>query len=252
MPEKTTWRLIELETHPAAENMALDEACLESVAAGKSPPTIRFYRWNPSAVSIGYFQALSQEVYAENCRKKNIDIVRRQTGGGAVYHDAAGEITYSIIAAENQFPKSIGESYQLICQSLINGLSLLGLSAAFAPINDVTVNGQKISGNAQTRRKGVLLQHGTILYDVDVDTMFDVLNVSKEKIKDKFIQSVYKRVTSIRRERDVSFEQAYTAIQKGFTHDKTIASGHWTPWELARSTELATEKYANDKWTNLR
>jgi lipoate-protein ligase A len=232
--------------------MALDEACMEAVASSKAKPTIRFYRWKPSAVSIGYFQALEQEVHLEKCRERSVDVIRRRTGGGAVYHDFNGEITYSIVGPENLFASAIGESYVQICQGLIDGLSLLGLNAQFAPVNDVTVNGFKISGNAQTRRNGVLLQHGTVLFDVDADTMFELLQVSKEKARDKFIQSVYKRVTSIRHERDVSFEQAYSAIKAGFTHGKDTSPGSWSETELSRAQELAREKYTQNEWTRMR
>lgn len=250
---KTAWRLIELETRPAAENMALDEACMEAIAANRAPPTLRFYRWSPSAVSIGYFQSLSQEVYLDKCRERGVDVVRRRTGGGAVYHDHAGEITYSILAPEKHFPSGIGESYVHICNYLIKGLSLLGIDAQFAPVNDVVVNGQKISGNAQTRSKGILLQHGTLLFDLDAGTMFDLLNVSKEKIKDKFIQSVNKRVTSVTHQKPgLSIEQVYGAIKSGFVHDKPVHAGAWTPTELERCRELAREKYANPDWTDLR
>ena len=94
------WRIIGLETREAFLNMALDEVCSEAVAARESLPTIRFYRWQPSAVSIGYFQSLEDEVAVDKCKEAGVDVVRRRTGGGAVFHDYEGEITYSVIAPE--------------------------------------------------------------------------------------------------------------------------------------------------------
>src|SRR3989338_1614152 len=99
------WRLIELEQHDAYTNRAIDEAVSEGVASGTSPPTIRFYTWKPSAVSIGYFQSLADEVDLKRCMDAGVNWVRRRTGGGAVYHDQLGEITYSVIAPEREFPK---------------------------------------------------------------------------------------------------------------------------------------------------
>src|SRR5208282_4253098 len=105
-----------------------------------------------SAVSIGTFQSMANEVNVEECNRSNVSYVRRLTGGGAVYHDSNGEITYSVIAPESLFPKNIIESYKVICSWVISGLAILGIKAEFVPINDIVVNGKKISGNAQTRR----------------------------------------------------------------------------------------------------
>lgn len=175
--------------------MAIDEAVIEGIRNGSSPPTIRFFAWEPCAVSIGYFQAIRDEVNLETCRELGIDCIRRWTGDGAVYHDHLGEITYSVIAPANMFPKNIIESYRLICGWLVKALGSLGIEAEFRPVNDILVGNRKISGSAQTRRGGVLLQHGTLLYDLE--TMFSVLNVSRQKISDKMIQSAKERVTCI-------------------------------------------------------
>ncbi|MFA4907257.1 MAG: biotin/lipoate A/B protein ligase family protein [archaeon] len=250
MPDE--WRLIELEIHSASENMALDEACLDEIASGNSPPTIRFYRWKPSAVSIGYFQSIESEVNLDECAKNGIDVVRRQTGGGAVFHDYENEITYSIIAPEKMFPKGITESYREICGFIVSGLEILGLHAEFKPINDVLVNGKKVSGNAQTRRKGVLLQHGTILYGLDLDRMFSVLRVGSEKISDKAIQSVRDRVTSIRDECNSSYGECLSAIESSFIEGKTHYFSPWTSAELLRAKELAEKKYSAREWNYLR
>ncbi len=121
---------------------------------------------------------------------KGIDVVRRRTGGGAVYHDEHGEITYSLIAPEGLFSKDIRASYRDICGCIIEGLASLGIAAEFRPINDVTVNGRKISGSAQTRRQGILTQHGTVLYAIDRDTMFSVLRPSAKKLADKPVRLI--------------------------------------------------------------
>ena len=138
--------------------------------AEDSVPVLRLYGWKPSAVSIGYFQSLEEEVDVKKCKKAGIDVVRRLTGGGAVLHEH--ELTYSFIT--KVYPTNIMESYRLICEPVVMCLKNLGLDAKFSPLNDIIVGDKKVSGNAQTRRKNTLLQHGTILLDVDVEKMFSV------------------------------------------------------------------------------
>lgn len=246
------WRVIPLETHDAFTNMALDEACSENVADGLVPPTIRFYQWEPSAVSIGYFQSLQAEVDLAACKAAGVDVVRRRTGGGAVYHDFNGEITYSVIGEEKLFPTDILASYKQICGWISDGLSRLDLQTDFKPINDLILGGKKISGNAQTRRGGVLLQHGTILYDVDVRKMFSLLKVSDEKIRDKMIATVEERVTSIRAQSPASKQQVYEALLAGFTERKDVTMGAWTAEERRRAEQMADERYRAPSWNNQR
>lgn len=231
--------------------MGIDEAISEAVANG-GQPTIRFWRWNPSAVSIGYFQGMEDEVDLARCKELGVNVVRRRTGGGAVYHDYNGEITYSIIAKEGLFPKGIIESYHAICQHIIDGLANLGIRSEFKPINDIIVAGKKISGNAQTRRNGVLLQHGTILYDLDVKKMFSLLKVSKEKISDKMIAAVEERVTRILNQKQVSMDETYQALLKGFTNGKNWKFGELTEEELKRAKELAKSRYETKEWNFMR
>ncbi|MHC1591226.1 MAG: lipoate--protein ligase family protein, partial [Candidatus Helarchaeales archaeon] len=169
------WRLIELETHDAFTNMAIDEVIFNARIQDEVPNTIRFYRWKPSAVSIGKNQSLSAEVNLAACEELGIDVVRRITGGGAVYHDYEGEITYSIIAREGEeVPSDIDESFRKLCKGIILALQKLGLEAEHGVFHcpSIFVKNRKISGNAQARRKGVVLQHGTILLDYDPSLMY--------------------------------------------------------------------------------
>ncbi|MBI2144706.1 lipoate--protein ligase family protein [Candidatus Woesearchaeota archaeon] len=247
------WRVIDIAANNAFINMALDEAISQAVRTRESQPTIRFYKWQPSAVSIGYFQSLQDEVDTELCKKIGVDIVRRRTGGGAVYHDSTGEITYSIIAPEGMFPKGITESYQEICGWIVKALGKIGIAAEFKPINDIITNGKKISGNAQTRRNGILLQHGTILYKLDVATMFSLLKVPKEKISDKFIADVKQRVTSVTDiNPQITEQQLKDALIAAFTEGKEFELGSVTANEKAAAEKLAKERYSSDEWNNLR
>jgi lipoate-protein ligase A len=234
--------------HDAYLNMGIDEALLESIKEEKSQPTIRFYRWKPSAVSIGTFQSMEKEVNLKRCKELGVDCIRRITGGGAVYHDFFGEITYSVIAPLSYFPQGIRESYRFICGWIVDGLGTLGIEAKFAPINDILVGGKKISGNAQTRKQGVLLQHGTVLFNTDAKTMFSVLKVGAEKISDKMIKSAEERVTSVSKHSKASIEELYEALERGFTRDKEFEHGRFTKEELSSAEELARTVYTTDSW----
>ncbi len=245
-------RLIPYRHFDAYTNMALDETIMESVRAGRSAPTVRLYGWTPSAISIGYFQGLHYEVNLAACRAAGVDVVRRLTGGGAVYHDTAGEVTYSLIAPERLYPRDILASYRIICGHVVEALRELGLEAEFQPINDIAVGGRKISGNAQTRRGGVLLQHGTVLYRVDVETMFSLLTVSEVKVSDKVIQSVKKRVTSLAEYTPAPREALIAALERAFSRGQAVERGDYTPAELARAAELAETKYRTEAWIALR
>lgn len=246
------YRFIPPQAFSAHMNMALDEAICESVKRGTSLPTIRLYTWKPSAISIGYFQGLKDEVDLKTCREQGVDWVRRRTGGGAVYHDSEGEITYSLIGPEEHFPKEIIKSYEQICQPLISALESIGIRGHFSPINDIMVGERKISGNAQTRRQGILLQHGTILHDVDVDKMFSLLKVGKEKIADKLIQSVKKRVTRVLDHSDASREDLAKALAEAFGAGREIETGDYTAEELGRARQLVEERYSTDSWNEMR
>ncbi len=248
----TTFRMVPFRYFTAAMNMAIDEAILDGLREGTSPPTIRFYGWDPSAVSIGRFQGLEYEVNLAACRQAGVDVVRRITGGGAVYHDRDGEVTYSILGPAALFPERIPDSYRFICDDVIYALQLLEIPAEFAPINDIMVEGRKISGNAQTRRGGLFLQHGTVLYQVDVEKMFALLSVSPAKISDKLIRSVKKRVTSVCEYRPVTMGALAEAMQTAFSRDRAAVMGDYSPLELERAQKFAEEKYGTMAWNALR
>ncbi|HDM89546.1 MAG TPA: lipoate--protein ligase family protein [Candidatus Bathyarchaeota archaeon] len=248
------WRLLDTGLNDAFYNMALDEAIATARSRRLVPNTIRLYRWMPSAVSIGYFQSMEEEVDIEACDEMGIDYVRRRTGGGAVYHDTNGELTYSIVVDEDHrlVSEDFLETYRKLCSGLVLGLRKLGIPAEFKPINDIVVHGKKISGNAQTRRMHVILQHGTILRRVDPELMFRVLKVPSEKIRDKMIRTVKERVTSIRDVlgRDVSFEELKEAIIRGFEESFKIKliRGDITEFEEELAQRLKDEIYSSKEW----
>ncbi len=246
-----SWRLLPLRMDEPFYSMAIDEAILRLKAGGKSPNTLRFWRWQPSTVSLGYFQSVDREVDLEVAKKRGVAVVRRITGGGAVFHDQDGELTYSVVCGQNDVPRDIEKSFEAICEGLIRGFKRLGLDACFSPLNDISVGGKKISGSAQTRKWRCVLQHGTILIDPDIRLMFELLRVSPEKITDKFISSAYERVTSIKRElgEKPSFEEVKEAMRLGFEESFGVSfeEGELSSEEISLAKELI-EKYASYEW----
>ena len=218
--------------------MAIDEYLLYNC----NDPVLRIYGWSKPCISIGYFQS-TDEVDFKKCKEQNVDVVRRITGGGAVFHDM--EVTYSFVTKD--FSQGIMESYKEISEIVIQALKKLGLDAKFSPLNDVTVNEKKVCGNAQTRKNNTLLQHGTILLKVDVEKMFSLLRVPKEKISDKNISDVKNRVAGISK----TFDQVSDAL-KNSTRDIfgcELVSYTLSDKELESCQKLADEKFSDEKWT---
>ncbi|ASJ17603.1 lipoate--protein ligase [Thermococcus chitonophagus] len=231
--------------------MAIDEAIMMARIEGKVPDTVRLYVFKPSSVTIGRFQSVKHDVNLEKARELGIPVVRRITGGGSVFHDEYGEITYSVIIGEDYHPalKNIQESYRFLAGPLVDALKDLGLKAEFSGLNDIIVNGKKISGSAQTRRKGVILQHGTFMYSTRLEILASVLKVSKEKLKDKGVKSIYERVTTIEREGiKLSREEAYELLKNSFFRAFPLEFGELTDYELELAEKLIEERYGNEKW----
>jgi lipoate-protein ligase A len=252
------WRLLKLETHNAFMNMALDEAVLRARISERVPNTLRFYRWNPSAVSVGKFQKPENEVYLENCRRLSVDVVRRITGGGTVYHDAEDEVTYSVIArTEDLGVSDVAAVYARIYAGIADALRLLGITADFNEGDakncpNLTVKGKKISGSAQAHKSGIVLQHGTLLLNVDLERMFTLLRVPWAKTCMEVVGVAKKKITSVKEElgHAVSAETANNALSVGFKNAFGIqlTEGELTPFERELAEELCREKYATDDW----
>ena len=253
---KEIWRLLKTEDNAGAVNMAIDKAVIVSNSNKKVPPTVRFFTWKPPTISIGYFQSLEEEIDLNSCKEFGVDYVRRITGGGAVFHEE--ELTYSIIIPEShpQIPKNIMESYGRICGAVIKGLKNLGIESEYKPINDIITSGKKISGNAQTRKMKTVLQHGTVLTDVDVDKMFSLLKVPNEKIKDKLIADVKERVTSIKHVlgREIPFDDVAKAMKKGFEEEFNVelVEGTLTDEEIDLAKKFEKECFSARDWNHRR
>lgn len=191
------WRLVIDEGRDPFWNMAIDEALLYLRERGDIPNTLRIYWFKPSSVTIGYFQKISDSVDEEYANTQGVPFTRRITGGGSVYHDENGELTYSVVASLDEFPRDPIERYRAICLGLVKAIEHFGLRGEFRPVNDVLINNKKVSGSAQTWRKKAFLQHGTFMYNTDLERLANVLKVPREKLASRSLVSIRERVTTI-------------------------------------------------------
>ncbi len=171
-----SWRLVDSGLVSPPVSAALDEAILDAHVAGKAPNTLHFYRRDRPTISIGYFQKISDSVNLDECVRRKVALVRRKSGGSSIYTDA-GQLIYGLVVHEDNLPADREESFKMVCTAIAKALGTFGLDAVYRPMNDVEVGGMKVSGNAQLRRKGSVLQHGTIVVDTDMNQMDCVLRV---------------------------------------------------------------------------
>jgi len=276
------WRLIKDSYHTGFMNMAIDEAIMIAHREGLAPPTIRFYQWSPPAVSLGYFQDLKKEIDVDACKNLGIDIVRRPTGGKAVLHDK--ELTYSFIIKENHplVNNSILETYKKISGGMIRGLSYLGITAELVPLREkskggsltkgeeseihhsgfksicfsvpsqyeVQVEAKKIVGSAQVRKREIVLQHGSLLIELEKDKLFSVFNFPsvqiRERLKTRFNATSLEEILK----RKINFSELSEILPRGFEEEFEVrlVEGKLTEQEEKISKELLENKYSTYEW----
>jgi lipoate-protein ligase A len=230
------WRLIvDTAMRTGAENMALDEAIMEAVAAGDSPPTLRFYQWAPPCLSLGKRQPLDGVDLAA-CRADGVDVVRRATGGWAILH--TDELTYSVELRPDD-PRVSGailDTYRTLSQGLIAGLRLLGADAEMNPVipggaqntsaacfevpsaYEITLGGRKLIGSAQTRPAGKVLQHGSLPLHGDIARVARYLSFATEQERQALATHLRERATTLSDalERSTPIPEAAQAMARGF------------------------------------
>lgn len=244
----TVWRLIPLETVSAPWAMATEEALLGTVEAG-GPPTLRLWRCEPNAASIGRFQDVDAEVDLEYCQLRGIEVVRRMSGGGAVFHDGGREFCYSVTVPEAMFPKGVVGAYSEVLGRVIDGLSALGVEAWVKDDNNLMVGDRKVSGNSQRRSRGVMQLHGTVLVAVDEEVMFSVLRArSGQPAPGRATPSRHHPVVGLGSLVDLDYERAYEAIVVSLISGEPFTATSWTEEELTVAEDLVAAKYGTDLW----
>jgi lipoate-protein ligase A len=232
-------------------HMALDEVLPAEVAAGRRPPTLRFWDWDSSLVVIGSFQSVRNEVDEEGAARHGIGVARRISGGGAMFMEPGNCITYSMVV-----PASLVEgltferSYAFLDDWVLGALADVGVRARYVPLNDIASDAGKIAGAAQRRfASGVVLHHVTMAYDIDADKMTDVLRIGKEKLSDKGTTSASKRVDPMRSQTGMARDDVIAAFLRYFTRQQANRASHYTDAELEAARGLVESKFRTPEWT---
>lgn len=245
------WRLIPPRPLAPAENLALDEVLTQRVGRGERPPTLRFWGWARKAVILGRFQSVQNEVNADVAAEHDIDIVRRISGGGAMFVEPEGAITYSIYAPESIVQgMSFAESYEMFDRWVLDALGELGVNAWYQPLNDITSDGGKIGGAAQARRGGAVLHHTTMAYQMNTELLTQVLRVGQEKLSDKGIRSADKRVGPLRQQTEMERDDIIHHLIGFFRARYGLTDDTLTPEEEAEMRRLVEEQFGTRDWTH--
>ena len=244
------WNIVHTTSVSPAMHLALDEVLTTEVGNGTRNPTLRIWEWDQSAVVIGSFQSLKNEVDPEGARKYGFDVVRRISGGGAMLMEKGSVITYSLyVPAELVQGMSFADSYAFLDEWVIVALKSLGIEASYQPLNDITSPKGKIGGAAQKRfGNGGVLHHVTMSYDMDGEVMVQVLRIGREKLSDKGITSAAKRVDPLRSQAGLSRAEIIERMKQTFTDLYGATEGDITPKEYAKAERLVEEKFSTEAW----
>jgi lipoate-protein ligase A len=266
------WRVIIDREQDAFTNMSVDEVLLEGQINGESPPTLRFYSWRPSAISLGYAQHIAT-IDLESCNLSGISVVRRITGGRAILHE--GDFTYSISARDDNpvVQGTLMDTYRKISQALLAGLQHLGVQAAFSPGGkepdavpssgeaacfsatsryELTVNGRKIIGSAQRRKQRAVLQQGSLPLQDTSKKLFSLLQFSDPGQRSLAHERYLKKATSLYEAlgHPLTFDDVATAFLRGMgnSFQVDLAPGCLQPDEVEQAKKLRCSKYLSQTW----
>ncbi|MEW2544673.1 biotin/lipoate A/B protein ligase family protein [Streptomyces sp. NPDC047002] len=247
------WQLVHEPPQPPALHMALDEVLTAEVAAGRRPPTLRVWEWAAPAVVIGSFQSLRNEVDSAAARRHGIAVVRRISGGGAMFVEPGNTVTYSLSVPESLVKGlTFADSYRYLDDWVLGALDDMGVAAWYQPLNDIATEVGKVAGAAQKRivdGRGAVLHHVTMAYDIDADRMTEVLRIGGEKLSDKGTRSAKKRVDPLRRQTGLPREEVIDRMIGSFRDRYGLTAGGVTDAERARAEGLVRTKFATPEWT---
>lgn len=253
-------------------NMAIDEVLLHSCARDLCPPTLRFYGWDPACLTLGYFQDVEREVDMEGLRSAGVDMVRRLTGGKAVLHD--DELTYSVVIPQSLMPGSVLLTYKKISGALVAGLELLGVSATMAALDregrvrdpearqaacfsapswfEVLSHGRKLVGSAQTRKRGMILQHGSIPFTLDAEKVVRCVRTTSPEQAERTARLLRRKAIDLKEAlgRPVVRQEVEDHLIRGFQEvlGWELVPGELDAREAREASSLAKTKYGSHSW----
>jgi lipoate-protein ligase A len=232
------------------QQMALDQVLAEEVGAGNRGPTLRFWEWAKPAVVIGSFQSVKNEVDLDNAQKYGLEVVRRVSGGWAMFMELGTAITFSVYAPSDLVAgMSFQDSYAFLDDWVVQALRALDIDASYQPLNDIVSPSGKIGGAAQKRLgSGAVLHHVTMAYDMDGDRMVEVLRIGREKISDKGVASANKRVDPLKAHTGMTKSAIQDHLVASFAKSYGLSDSLVTESEHASMEKLAAEKFATPEW----
>ena len=242
------WRIINEGEYSEAMHHALDKVMVEEMNEGDIRPTLRFWHRPHTSIPIGRFQSYHDEVEHEFVEENDIEVVRRITGGGAMFSEPGKVITYSIYIPKGEVGKNIEESYRELDEFAVNTLNNLGVKADYRPLNDIEHSEGKLGGSAQIRKQNAVLHHTMISYNLDTRRMLKALRIGKEKVSDKAIKSAEKRVSRISDHIGDSREDVIDALIDSFVEGKDWEKGSLTEYEIRKAEKLANDKFNSEEW----
>ncbi len=237
-----------MDTGPFSESFhhALDEIILQEMDTKK--PVIRFWYRKKPAVPMGRFQSFIDEVNDSYVESKKIDVVRRITGGGAMYVEPRKVITYSLYLPRSFVPDDFEESYRKLDSWVVEGLREIGIDARHEPLNDIVCEEGKLGGSAQLRKKDRVLHHATLNYNISIEEMLKCLRIGKDKISDKAIKSAEKRVSAIGEKIDLGIDEVIDRLKNVFERKYKVERISLNEHTLEKAEELAKYKFSSDEW----
>ncbi len=242
------FRLIPFQEYEPNLRLALNKIAIESVVNG-GDPIISLSGWKPSCVNLGYTQKINQVLNLEEIKKQNIQIVRRESAGGAIYLGEKSDICWGIIAKQNYFGNNITKIYQNTSKKIISALNEMNIKAVHKPINDVILtNGNgKISGSAIKQIKDVTYIHGTLLFKLNKEILNKILKPENDHQKKVKIKEIDKKLSSISKESNIPYKIAINILENNLTKSEKFYIKPWTQQELNKAKILA-EKFSNEDW----
>jgi len=242
---RAVWRLVDSGLISPERSAATDEAILNARIRRVVPDTVHFYVRDRPCVSIGHNGAVGDSVDIGEATRRGTEIIRRLSGGSAVYTDS-GQLIFSLILTDTLLSANIEKSYSTVCSAIMAGLSALGVRAEHKLINDILVGGSKISGSAQLRRGGAVLHHGTLMVDTDLDAIASVIRSAGGG------RDVPKKLTCLRDLLGVAPDMRIvkSSIAKGIedSFNVTLKPGQLISEESAEIEELVEGKYRLREW----
>lgn len=232
-----------------AEHHALDQAILEELDNQNSEPALRIWYRKNKAIPFGRFQSYQDEVNEDYANRHNIEIVRRITGGGAMYVEPGDVITYSLYLPQESVTDNIIESYSELDRWAVRALQQINVDARHEPINDIMHNSGKIGGAAQLRKQNAVLHHATMSYDLDTAAMIKALKIGKEKISDKAVSSAEKRVTCIADHTEHDRQAVINTLKESFKNRYGGNEQSLTAQEQQKTKQLVADKFNTESWT---